>query len=148
VKKECDKLLAEKKESGSSSATTGSGSLRHLTEEAFKDAVMDYSVIDSVDIASNDTSNDILAYFSRMSNHYLRLAKASPHLPRHPMKYPIIADSGANYHMIKEKDFFSSLQPTSGSVLLGDGKSVINIEGVGTVKFYLGSHLVTLSNVR
>jgi hypothetical protein len=94
VKKECDKLLAEKKESGSSSATTGSGSLRHLTEEAFEDAVMDDSVIDSVDIASNDTSNDILAYFSRMSNHYLQLAKASPHLPRHPMKYPIIADSG------------------------------------------------------
>jgi hypothetical protein len=88
-----------------------------------------------------------VAYFSRMSNHYLRLAKASPHLPIHPMKYPIIADSGANYHMFKEKDFFSSLQPTSGTVLLGNGKSVINIEGVGTVKFYLGSHLVTLSNV-
>jgi len=47
-----------------------------------------------------------VAYFSRMSNHYLRLAKASPHLPIHPMKYPIIADSGANYHMFKEKDFF------------------------------------------
>jgi len=84
-----------------------------------------------------------VAYFSRMSNHYLGLAKASPHLPIHPMKYPIIADSGANYHMFKEKEFFSSLK----TVLLGDGKSVINIEGVGTVKFYLGSHLVTLSNV-
>ena len=48
MKKECDKLLAEKKESGISSVTTGSGSLRHLTEEAFEDAVMDDSVIDSL----------------------------------------------------------------------------------------------------
>ncbi len=63
VKKECDKLQAEKKESGSSSVTTGSGSLRHLTEEAFEDAVMDDSVIDSIDIASNDTSNDICGLF-------------------------------------------------------------------------------------
>jgi hypothetical protein len=91
----------QRRESGSSSVTTGSGSLRHLTEEAFEDAVMDDSVIDSIDIASNDTSDDILAYVSRMTNHYLQLAKASPHLPRHPMKYPIIADSGANYHMFK-----------------------------------------------
>jgi len=46
------------------------------------------------------------------------------------MKYPIIADSGANYHMFKEREFFSNITPTSGTVLLGDGKTRILIEGV------------------
>jgi hypothetical protein len=41
------------------------------------------------------------------------------------MKYPIIADSGANYHnMFKEKEFFEPLHPANGRVYLGDGKQL------------------------
>lgn len=65
------------------------------------------------------------------------------------MKYPVIADSGTNYHMFKEHDeFFIDLQPAKGSVLLGDGKTLINIQGIGTVQCYISNHLVTLHDVR
>jgi hypothetical protein len=37
------------------------------------------------------------------------------------MKFPIIIDSGANYHMFKELQFFDTSIPTTGKVLLGDG---------------------------
>jgi hypothetical protein len=43
------------------------------------------------------------------------------------MAYPIIADSGANYHMFKEIEFFDSLTPTTGNVILGDGKTSLSI---------------------
>jgi hypothetical protein len=46
----------------------------------------------------------------------------------------IIAESGVNYHMFKEKDFFDTLHPWCGTVLLGDGKTVSDIKGVGIVK--------------
>jgi hypothetical protein len=124
--------------------------LRHITDEEFMDASMDENVVDSVENSPNDPNDDVLAYFARISNHYLRLAEAST-LPlchtRHPMKYPIIADSGANYHLFKEREFFIDICITSGTVLLGDGKTVINIEGVGTVQCLIESHVVTLHNV-
>jgi hypothetical protein len=78
--------------------------LRHITDDAFEDAAS-IELIAEDDNLGNNTNDAILAYFARMSNHYLRLAKAtiSPNSSsRHPMKYPIIADSGANYHMFKE----------------------------------------------
>jgi hypothetical protein len=37
------------------------------------------------------------------------------------MKYPIIADSGANFHMFREREFFVSLAPADEYVFLGDG---------------------------
>jgi hypothetical protein len=52
-----------------------------------------------------------LLYFARVTNHYLHLVKACTSgypSSRHAMKYPIIVDSGANYHMFKEKEFFES----------------------------------------
>ncbi len=48
------------------------------------------------------------------------------------MKYPIIADSGANFHMFKEVEFFTSLTPTQGHLILGDGTTKLPIHGIGT----------------
>lgn len=60
----------------------------------------------------------------------------------------MIADSGANYYMFKEREFFETLLPTSGTVLLGDGKTTLSIKGVGTVKCKIGSNILVLHNVR
>jgi hypothetical protein len=153
VKKECDKLIAEGKSGGSNGTAHSSTSarLRHITEEHFEDATMEEQLFDLEDNTSNDINEDVLAYFTCMSNHYFRLAQVIPAsvVPsRHTMEYPIIADSGANYHMFKEREFFSTLTPTSGTVLLGDGKSRIDIKGVGTVTCYIDNHLVSISNFR
>jgi len=64
------------------------------------------------------------------------------------MKYPVIADSGANYHMFKEREFFETLRPATGSVILGDGTTTVSIKGIGTVKCTVDSHLLTIPNVR
>ena len=90
-----------------------------------EDASPDELIVDCEDSSSNDTNDTILAYFSRISNHYLHLASASSGSfgpSRHSLKYPIIADSGVSCYMFKEKEFFSSITPSSGSVLLGDGR--------------------------
>jgi hypothetical protein len=50
------------------------------------------------------------------------------------MKFPIIADSGANQHMFKELQFFESMRPATGKVILGDGVTSLAIRGIGTVK--------------
>ncbi len=50
------------------------------------------------------------------------------------MLFPVIADSGANYHMFKDREFFETISPASGTVLLGDGKTTLSIQGVGTIK--------------
>jgi hypothetical protein len=63
------------------------------------------------------------------------------------MKYPIVADSGANYHMFKEIEFFDSLIPTTGQVLLGDGKTLLTIQGIGTVKMKIDGHELCIENV-
>jgi hypothetical protein len=56
-----------------------------------------------------------LQYFARVSNHYLHLVKSSPkEKARHDVKFPIITDSGSNYHMFKELVFFDSLVPATG----------------------------------
>jgi hypothetical protein len=67
---------------------------------------------------------------------------------RHPVDYPVIADSGANYHMFREREFFHVLTPARGSVILGDGKTTVKIEGVGTVRCKIGPNMLDIPNVR
>jgi hypothetical protein len=52
------------------------------------------------------------------------------------MKYPVISESGANFHMFNDKAFFVSILPVKGQVLLGDGKTFLPIKGIGSVKCY------------
>jgi hypothetical protein len=98
----------------------------------------------------NDTNDEDLFYFARIKNHYLRLVRSSTNglQSRQSMQYPVIVDSGANYHMFKEREFFTSLVPTSGKVILGDGKSVLSIQGIGQVKCTVGDKALIIDNVR
>ncbi len=153
VKKECDKLLQAKKSSSNSTvpSTSTSGRLRHITEEedGSQDIEFDYSSVASNADSSNDTNDDVLSYFSRVSNHYLRLVKTQPELlTRHTMEYPIIADSGANFHMFRDREFFESIQLFSGKVVLGDGQTTLDIQGIGTIKLQIGDHILSIENVR
>jgi hypothetical protein len=155
MKKECKKLIAEKKNAASAPAPTSSnstsGHLHNLKEDIFEDAVAEDTVAMLPESSSNDTNDDVLYYFSCMTNHYLRLVKVSPHLTatsRHNMRYPIIADSGANFHMFKEREFFDTLHPANGQVILGDGKTELSIKGVGTIKCKIGDHILTVLGVR
>jgi len=155
VKKECDKLRQAKSSStGNASSgvvTSGQSQLRHITEELFEDAVYE-DVSDSVvEEGINDTNQDILNYFSRVTNHYLRLVKSdslNSSSVRHTMKFPIIADSGANSHMFREREFFTYLQPAHGQVILGDGKTALAIHGVGTVTCIVDGQKLVIENVR
>jgi hypothetical protein len=106
---------------------------------------------DDVDSQANDTKEDGLLYFAHLTNHYLRLARVSNTIsciPRHHMKFPVIADSGANFHMFKEKEFFTKILPATGRVILGDGKTNLAIQGVGTVKCLVDGHELLIDNVR
>jgi hypothetical protein len=136
IRKECDKIIVDKKETVTMHSTSGSGHLHHIQDDMFEDALSEDIVADSIAYSPNDTNEDDLLYFACMTNHYLCLVKTSMSIPivsRHDMKYPIIADSGANYHMFKEREFFDTLHPASGRVLLGDGKTARPIKGIGTV---------------
>jgi hypothetical protein len=148
VKKECDKFLSNKKTSpSSSSAPVSGGTLRHITEDVYEDAIAD----DTVDVSpeDNDTNGESLFYFTRLANHYLRLVKTcNTRLSRHDMKYPIIGDSGANYHMFRDKEFFQFITPACGKVILGDGKTTLDIQGVGTISCSIGDNIITIPNVR
>jgi hypothetical protein len=133
-----------------SNGTTGQ--LRHITEEVFEDAAdsADYESKEDM-VTPNDTNDVDLLYFVHVSKHYLRLAKTT--LPktstsRHPMCFPVIADSGANFHMFKEPEFFESIVPAHGSVILADGTTRLAIQGVGTVVCNVGEHTLRLDNVR
>jgi len=64
------------------------------------------------------------------------------------MKYPIIIDSGANFHMFRDREFFISMLPATGKVILGDGRTSLPILGVGTVQCVIGSQILTIENVR
>jgi hypothetical protein len=64
------------------------------------------------------------------------------------MDYPIIADSGANFHMFRDREFFLSLSPATGQVILGHGKTTLPIQGVGTIKLRIGAHILLVDNVR
>ncbi len=149
VKKECEKLLAEQKAKNSSATASTTGRLRHIQEDIFED-VLDDS-LPEVEQEPNDTNDELLHYFARVTNHYLRLVRSQPStsLPdRHTMQYPVIADSGANFHMFRELDFFTSLTPAKGQVILGDGTTCLPIHGIGTVTCLIGNHTLQINNVR
>jgi hypothetical protein len=155
VKIECDEILAERKKSKSptpsTSATTTTGQIRHITEEQFVDTESEEIIETMSDNNGNDTNDDALYYFARLSNHYLRLVKSSNQdtLPsRHTMRYPVIADSGANFHMFRDKEFFENIIPATGTVLLGDGHTSLKIQGIGTVKCKIGKHILTIEGVQ
>jgi hypothetical protein len=152
IKLDCDKRASSKQPGTPSvpSSGTASGQLHHITEKVFADASDGNDREDSVE-ESNDTNEANLLYFARVSNHYLRLVKATPGqdlLSHHQVKFPVIADSDANYHMFKEPEFFESITPAKGTVILGDGKTSLPIHGVGTIKCFIGDHLFRINNVR
>jgi hypothetical protein len=60
------------------------------------------------------------------------------------MEFPIIADSGANFHMFKEIEFFETLTPAKGKVILGDGTTTLDILGIGTVRCIIENKDFTL----
>jgi hypothetical protein len=155
VKKECDKLIANRKITGNSTngstQSNTSGQLRHITEEISQDVEPDDEDIDvsNEDDIHNDTNEAVLSYFSRVTRHYLRLVKTKPELiTRHDMRFPIIADSGANFHMFKDKDFFEHISPAHGQVILGDGKTTLPIKGIGTIKLRIADNILSIDNVR
>jgi len=114
VKHECDKLIADKKKSSTTPASTVR-KLRHIQDKLPETSVSEDNVdIEDVVLDSttgNDTNKADLMYFSCMTNHYLRLvwSTSKSDLSRSHMQYPIIADSGANFHMFREQDFFTLL---------------------------------------
>jgi hypothetical protein len=84
-----------------------------------------------------------------MRNHYLHSVKSAASIQScHNMRFPIIADSGANFHMFKECKFFESITPTTGRIFLGDGTTTLDTHGIGTVCCTLGSNTVILENIR
>jgi hypothetical protein len=146
IKKECDKILSEKQTPNAT--TSSSGQLRHITEDSFEDAV-DTDVCENIvtDAFCNDTNEESLQYFVQVSNHRLRLVRNSDSSPRHSMQFPIIADSGANFHMFCDSAFFDSIRPMSGKVILGDGKTALDIKGVGTIQLKFGNNVITIDDV-
>jgi len=129
--------------------SSSSGQLRHITEEQYEDAVTDEPSNSMSEEPCNDASDASLHYFARVSNHYLSLVKSSSPVDiRHMMQYPIIVNSGANFHMFCALDFFESITPMSGKVILGDGKTTLDIHGIGTVKLCFGNQSLCLENVR
>jgi hypothetical protein len=113
VKKECDRILAANKKPAdfsSNSSLSTTGKLRHITED---DNLNSPEVADEVHdnefaMLANDTNEDELLYFARLTKHYLRVVKNNPKtssVNRHDMLFPVIADSGANYHMFRDREF-------------------------------------------
>ncbi len=77
------------------------------------------------------------------------LVKSSPDLiTRHSTLFPIIADSGANFHMFRDREFFTSLTPATGKVILGDGTTTLPIQGIGTIQMKIGDHILKVDDVR
>lgn len=140
--------MAGKQGSGSQSSSSSSGQLRHITEENIDEAVDESNDVSDDQDTTNDTSDEVLRYFAHVTNHNLCLVKGNPKLnSQHDMQYLIIADSGANYHMFQEIEFFESLLPASGNVILGDGKSTLQIQGIRTVSLQIDGHEVKIPNV-
>jgi hypothetical protein len=102
-----------------------------------------------LDPPDNDTNEADLIYFMRMTKHYLRLVNSKESSTvRHRMKFPIIADSGANFHMFKDLEFFDTMAPATGHVILGDGTTKLAIKGIGTIKCKIGSNILSVDGVR
>jgi hypothetical protein len=156
VKKECDRILATNKKPTTYSPNPKqptTGQLRHITEEGNLDTIEVEDEVHDNEFAmlASDTNEDELLYFARLTKHYLRVVKNNPNAPsvnRHDMPFSVIANSGANYHMFQDKEFFESISPASGNAILGDGKTTLPILGVGTVKCKIGSNILSIPNVR
>jgi hypothetical protein len=157
VKQECNRLRTNPRSIAGTTATLDSqssastGQLRHIMEDVFEDAVDEDSKDESLDISSNDNNEVDLLYFARVSNHYLCLVRSDllkSSTSRHPREFPFIIDSGANFHMFKHKEFFTSILPATGNIILGDGQTSVPIHGVGTVKCSIGKNEVIIPNVR
>jgi len=151
VKKECDKLLLAQKSSGSNQNNSQSvhGQLRHITEVSIQEDVPEDSDDVSNEDFHNDTNDAVLNYFSCVTKLYLCLVKSTPDLIiRHSMAFLIIADSGTNFHMFCDREFFTLLTPTTGKVILGDGRTTLNIQGIGTIQLKIDDHILTIDNVR
>jgi hypothetical protein len=154
VKKECDriceKIMADKKAGLQTSATTGH--LRRITELLEENELDIVATPDTLsDTPSNDTNESDLYYFARLSNHYLRLVKSNSSASVdccHYLCYPIIADSGANFHMFKHPEFFTTMQPLDGHVILGDGQTTLPIQGIGTMSCIIDGHSLLLHDGR
>jgi len=117
-----------------SGTSTSAGKVRHITEE-FEDSPVEDSSDMMLDPPDNDTNEADLIYFMRMTKHYLHLVNSKESSTvRHRMKFPIIADSGANFHMFKDLEFFDTMAPATGHVILGYGTTKLAIKGIGTVK--------------
>jgi hypothetical protein len=150
IKKECDKLLAEQKASASVSNST-SGQLHNIKEDS---SVQDEITDDTADLVSdepepNDTNAANLFYFARLKNHYLCLAKnIESSLSRHDMRYPLIAHGSANFHMLKEAEFFEFIFPATDSVTLGDGTTKMPSKVIGTIRCNICLNTLNLKNVR
>ena len=73
VKKECDKQLTglQSKTSPANATTQSSGRLHHIQDDLFEDAVVES--VSEGEQESNDTNDDVLNYFARVTKHYLRL---------------------------------------------------------------------------
>jgi len=67
---------------------------------------------------------------------------------RHNMPYPVIANSRANFHMFKELEFFESIVPAGSSLILGDGKTKLPNQGIGTVQYRSGTQTLLIENAR
>jgi hypothetical protein len=148
VKLECDKILAEKQQNPTMGSSS-SGHLRHITKELYEGAVDTESNDVESEVMTNDTNEASLHYFARVTNHYLCLVRSSKASnPRHAMQYSIIADSGANCHRFCDLIFFDTITPATGQVILGDGKTSLKIEGIGTVKLKFGDSILSIDNVR
>jgi hypothetical protein len=73
VKKECDKFSVTKKSGGGTNPTSAVGQFRYITEEEYEDAVADDTLL--VSSEDNDTNEESLMYFARLTNRYLHLVK-------------------------------------------------------------------------
>jgi len=73
VKEECERNLGNKKPTVPQVVTTNIGQMHHITEDVFADAAEDnVTIVESSDLG-NDTNEDSLLYFARLSKHYLCL---------------------------------------------------------------------------
>jgi hypothetical protein len=68
--------------------------------------------------------------------------------PQDNVKFPIIADSGANFHMFRDIEFFESLSPVTGNVILGDGKTSVPIHGIAVIRLCIDGHTILIPDVR
>jgi hypothetical protein len=123
--------------------------LTEILEEVVDESIEDTTDPCSPEELANDTNEEVLNYFSRVSKHYLHLAKHNLESPsRHNMVFPIIADSGANWHMFNDLSFFDNIQQVSGKVILGDGITCVPIQGIGNIRLKLGDNIITIKDVR